>query len=347
VDLSIFFAGTGGSTPSARRGLPATLLRRGAEKLLFDCGEGTQRQLVRSVGLVDLDSVFITHFHADHWLGLPGMLKSFALREREQPLTVFGPPGISKLMDAVQFIYGRLPYELSVVEIEPAQSVERPGYRVTAIAVSHRRATALGYVFVEDSRPGHIDVKMAEQLGIRPGPDLGRLQRGQAVGEIHPEQVMGPAREGRKVVISGDTAPCQTLAIAAHQADLLIHEATFSSEDLERARKTEHSTAVQAATLAKEAEARMLALVHISARYPGAELKRQACAVFPDTHVARDFDTIEIPFPERGRAQLITWSSRREAKRRMDSPPQAGGEDAALGGSGQSAAVDSSIVAQH
>src|SRR5580693_2780535 len=139
MDLSLFFAGTGGSVPSARRGLPAVLVRRGGDRLLFDCGEGTQRQLMRSVGLADVGCVFITHFHADHWLGLPGMLKSFALRERDQPLSVYGPPGLNALMGAMRIVYGRrLPYELSIVELEPAQTAIHEGYLIAAVPVRHR-----------------------------------------------------------------------------------------------------------------------------------------------------------------------------------------------------------------
>jgi ribonuclease Z len=311
MDLSLFFAGTGGSVPSARRGLPALLLRRGADRLLFDCGEGTQRQLVRSVGLADLDSVFITHFHADHWLGLPGMLKSFALREREQPLAVYGPRGLRELMDAMRFIYGRLPYRLTVTELEPAQGVRRDGYSITAVPVRHRSAVAFGYAIVEDPRPGHLDAKLAEQLGVTPGPDFGRLARGETVAGVRSEQVMGPARQGRKLVISGDTVPCETLAVAAHEADLLVHEATFAEEESERAQQTGHSTARQAAELAHDAQARMLALTHVSSRYPGGDLREQARAVFAATEAPRDFDTIEVPFPEKGTPQLIRWSERR------------------------------------
>jgi ribonuclease Z len=315
MDLSVFFAGTGGSVPGPRRGLPAILIRRGADRLLFDCGEGTQRQLVRSVGLADLDSVFITHFHADHWLGLPGMLKSFALREREQPLTVYGPPGLKELMAQSQFIYGRLPYELSVVELQPAEAVERAGYRVAAVPVQHhRRGQAFGYVLVEDARPGHLDPELAARLGVTPGPDFGRLQRGETVNGVAPEQVMGETREGRKVVISGDTAPCEALRIAAHQADVLVHEATFTDQDLERARETGHSTARQAAEVAREAQVRMLALVHLSTRHSAADCKAEARAVFAGAQVPRDFDTIEVPFPERGAAQLVRWSERVRAE---------------------------------
>jgi ribonuclease Z len=313
MDLSLFFAGTAGSVPSARRGLPALLVRRGGERLLFDCGEGTQRQLVRSTGLADLDSVFVTHFHADHWLGLPGMLKSFALRERAAPLSVYGPPGLNALMGAMRIVYGqRLPYELSIVELEPAQTVLREGYLIAAVPVRHRGDASFGYALVEEPRPGHLDAELAARLGVRPGPDFGRLQRGETVAGVTPDQVMGAQREGRKVVISGDTAaPCEALAVAAHEADVLVHEATFAEEERERARQTAHSTARQAAELAREAEVRMLALTHISSRYAGEELREEAQAVFAATEVPRDFDTIEVPFPERGAPRLVRWSERR------------------------------------
>lgn len=313
MDLSLFFAGTGGSVPSARRGLPAALLRRGADHILFDCGEGTQRQLVRSVGLADIDSVFVTHFHADHWLGLPGMLKSFALREREQPLAVYGPAGLRDLMEAVRFIYGKLPYKLTVAELEPGQSVRRDGYAITALPVRHRGAQAYGYAVVEDARPGHLDPQLAERLGVTPGPDFGRLTRGETINGVKPEQVMGPAREGRKIVISGDTLPCEAVALAAHEADLLVHEATFAEEEAERAGQTGHSTARQAAELARDARVRMLALTHVSTRYAGGDLRDQARAVFPNTEAPRDLDTIDVPFPEKGPARLIRWPDRRAA----------------------------------
>ncbi len=311
MDLSLFFAGTAGSVPSARRGLPAILVRRGGDRLLFDCGEGTQRQLLRSVGLADLDSVFITHFHADHWLGLPGMLKSFALRERSEPLTVYGPRGLKELMGVMRIVYGRLPYGLDVVELEPAETVAREGYLIAAIPVNHKGEASFGYALVEEPRPGHLDPALAEQLGVSPGPDFGRLQRGETVAGVKPEQVMGPTREGRKVVFSGDTAPCEMLAVAAHEADVLVHEATFLEEEAERARLTRHSTARQAAELAREADVRLLALTHVSSRYAGGELRDEARAVFAATEAVRDFDTIEVPFPERGQATLLRWSERR------------------------------------
>src|SRR5215218_10873686 len=204
MDLDLVFLGTAGSAPTAQRGMPALLVRRGGERLLFDCGEGTQRQLLRSVGLADLDEVFLTHYHADHWLGLPGLLKTFDLRDRDRPLTVHGPIGLRALLDAVARAYGRLGYELRLRELEPWEEVERDGYRIATFPV-HHRAPALGYAVVEDMRPGRFDPELAERLGVRPGPDFGRLQRGEQVGGVHPEQVVGPARRGRKVVLSGDT----------------------------------------------------------------------------------------------------------------------------------------------
>jgi ribonuclease Z len=326
MDLSLFFVGTGGSVPSPRRGLPSLLVRRGGDRLLFDCGEGTQRQLVRSVGLTDVDCVFITHFHADHWLGLPGMLKSFALRERDQPLTVYGPRGLKELMGELRVVYGRMPYELSFVELEPAQTVDRDGYAITAIPVRHRGEACFGYALVEEPRPGQLDAQLAEQLGVRPGPDFGRLQRGETVNGVEPAQVMGATREGRKLVLSGDTAPCEALALAAHQADVLVHEATFAQEEAERARQTAHSTAPQAARLASDARVRMLALTHLSNRYAGRELREQARAVFPTTEVPRDFDTIEVPFPERGAAELIRWSERQARERTSEAAKAAAPE---------------------
>lgn len=310
MDLSLFFVGTGGSTPGARRGLPATLIRRGGEHILIDCGEGTQRQLVRSVGLSDLDAIFITHFHADHWLGLPGMLKSFALRERESPLAVYGPPGLRELMRAISFIYGKLPYQLSIVELQPMQPLPFDGYTIAGFPVRHRTAVAYGYALIEDDRPGHLDAAEAQRLGVTPGPDFGRLQRGETVAGVRPEQVMGPRRQGRKIVTSGDTAPCETTKIAAHRADVLVHEATFLQQDAARAKQTLHSTAAEAAKIAVEAEVGMLAITHISGRYAGRELRQEARGVFAATEAPRDFDTIEVPFPERGAPKLLRWRSR-------------------------------------
>jgi ribonuclease Z len=306
MELDVFFAGTAGSVPTARRGLPALLVRRGGDRLLFDCGEGTQRQLVRSIGLPELDDVFITHYHVDHWLGLPGMLKTFDLRGRERPLRVYGPPGLQDVMRLLRPVYGKLGYELRLVELAPGEEVVRDGYRVAAFPVEHR-VSAYGYALWEDERPGRFDADLAESLGVRPGPDFGRLQDGETVDGVSSEQVLGPPRPGRKVVVSGDTAPCESLALAAHGADLLVHEATFAEEETERARQTSHSTAVQAATLARDQDVRLLALTHLSTRYGGREVRDEARAVFPKTVVPHDFDAVELPFPERGEPTLVRW----------------------------------------
>ena len=309
MDLSVFFAGTAGSIPTARRGLPAVLVRRGGDRVLFDCGEGTQRQLVSSVGLMDLTEVFLTHFHADHWLGLPGLLKTFDLRGREQPLVIHGPRGLRELLALALRAAGRVRFALELIELEPGDVLNRDGYKIAPVPVNHR-GPAFGYVLFEDRRPGAFDPQTAIALGLTPGPEFGRLQRGQTIRGVTPEQVMGAPRPGRKLVISGDTMPCEALRIAAHGADLLVHEATFAEEETERAAETGHSTAAQAATIAREADVKMLALMHFSTRYPVALLRDEARAIFRQTVLPRDFDTIEIPFAERGAPELVRWESR-------------------------------------
>ncbi|MGH2891580.1 MAG: ribonuclease Z [Solirubrobacteraceae bacterium] len=309
MDLSIFFAGTAGSVPTARRGLPAILLARGGERILFDCGEGTQRQLVASVGLADVDQVFITHFHADHWLGLPGMLKTFDLRGRERPLTIHGPAGLRNLLTLALRMAGKVGYELDAVELSGGDVLARDGYRIVPVPVEHRGA-AFGYVVFEDERPGEFDPKAAVSLGLEPGPEFGRVQRGETIRGVSPGQVMGPPRPGRKLVLSGDTRPCEALRVAAHGADVLVHEATFADEERERAAEIGHSTAIEAATLARDAQVGMLALNHISTRYPPSRLRDEARSVFGATVVPRDFDTIEIPLAERGQPALVRWDER-------------------------------------
>jgi ribonuclease Z len=304
MDLSLFFAGTAGSVPTARRGLPALLLRAGGDQLLFDCGEGTQQQLLRSVGLPELDAVFITHFHLDHWLGLLGMMKTFDLRGRERPLTIYGPPGLQALMASMKPAYGRVSYPLALEELDPHEEVRFGGYIVSPFPVEHR-VRAYGYAFVEDDRPGRFDAAEAERLGVQPGPDFGRLQNGETVNGVGPDQVMGEPRRGRRIVISGDTGPCQATEVFAHEADLLVHEATFMSDESARARDTGHSTARQAAEVAAAAQVKLLALTHLSTRYFPRDLRDEAREFFPDTLVPRDFDTIAVPFPERGEPQLV------------------------------------------
>jgi ribonuclease Z len=309
MEFSVFFAGTGGSVPTQRRGLPALLIRRGGDRILVDCGEGTQRQLLRSIGLTDVDEIFITHLHADHWLGLPGMLKTFDMRGRETPLYLHGPRGLKDLVEGIMRYAGATNYDLFVVELEDSEVLERDGYEIESVAVSHR-GPALAYVFHEYDRPGVFDPDKAREAGLTEGPDFGRVQRGETVNGVSSDQVMGPTRPGRKLTISGDTRPCDALRQAAHKSDVLIHEATFAIEEAERAHQTGHSTASQAAGVATTAEVKLLALNHLSIRYPVSVLRDEAREIFPNTVLPRDFDTIEIPYTERGEPKLVRWSER-------------------------------------
>jgi ribonuclease Z len=315
VDLDVIFLGTAGSMPTARRAPSATLVRRGGERLLFDCAEGTQRQLLRSdVGLVDLQEIFLTHFHADHVLGLPGMLKSFALRGRELPLTLYGPRGLDELLQTLRRIFGRLTFEVAVVELAAGAALPRDGYELRTFPVLHGRE-GIGYALVEAERPGRFDVAMADALGIPFGRERGALQAGEAVTladgrVVDPGEVLGPARPGRKLVLTGDTAPTDDVVEAALGADLLVHEATFCEDEAERARETNHSTALEAARVARDAGVRLLALTHLSSRYGGGDVEREARTVFPETVVPRDFDLIELPFRERGVPELVKSGAR-------------------------------------
>ena len=315
MDLDVVFLGTAGSMPTARRAPSATLVRRGGERLLVDCGEGTQRQLLRSdLGLVDLQEIFLTHFHADHFLGLPGMLKTFALRGRELPLTLYGPRGLEQLLQQLRRVFGRLTFEVDIVELSRDAVLARDGYELRTFPARHGR-DAVGYALVEDARPGRFDVVTADALGVPAGRERGALQRGEPVAladgrVITPEQVLGEPRPGRKVVLTGDTAPSDLVVDAAYGADLLVHEATFCEDEAARAQETEHSTALEAARVARDSEVRLLALTHSSSRYSGGDLEREARTVFPDTVVPRDFDLIEVPFPERGSPELVKRGAR-------------------------------------
>ena len=291
------------------------MLRRGGERFLLDCGEGTQRQLLRSgIGLVELREVLLTHYHADHYLGLPGMLKTFALRGRELPLTIYGPPGLRELLESLRRIFGRLTFPLELVEVRPGDSLDRGDYRIETFAVDHG-VSAVGYALVEDTRPGRFDVEAARALGVPEGPLWGRLQAGESVdvagSTVAPDQVLGPPRPSRKVVVSGDTRPARSVLEAANEADLLVHEATFGVEERDRAQETGHTSAVDAAELARVAGVRLLALTHLSNRYFGGEILREARQAVEDaggeTHVVvpRDFDIIEVRFAERGGPQLV------------------------------------------
>jgi ribonuclease Z len=304
--------------PTVQRAPASVLIRRGGDRILIDCGEGTQRQLLRSVGLPDVEHVFLTHFHADHFLGLPGMMKTFALRGRDVPLTIYGPRGLRALMSDLRRIYGKLTYEVRLGELEPSEAVELDGYRIGAYAVQHG-TEALGYALVEDERPGRFDPARAAELGVEPGPQFGLLQRGEPVAAggrtVQPDEVMGESRPGRKVVVTGDTEPCESTIVIAHRAELLVHDGTFAEEELDRARQTGHSTARQAAEVARAAEVSLLALTHLSSRYFAPVIEEEARATFEPTLVPRDFDVIEVPYRERGEPVAMSLKEHRERTR--------------------------------
>jgi ribonuclease Z len=315
VDLDVVFLGTSGATPTARRAPAATLVRRGGDRLLVDCAEGTQRQLLRcDVGLLELREIFLTHYHADHYLGLPGLLKTYSLRGRELPLTLYGPRGLKELLSVLKRVFGRLTYPLETVELEPGVALAREGYALETFAV-HHGVSAVGYSLVEAARPGRFDVDAAIRLGVPDGAPRGVLQRGEPVSlgdgtVVMPEQVLGPPRPGRKLVLTGDTAPAASVVEAAAGADVLVHEATFLADERERARETLHSTAGEAALVAREAGVRMLALTHLSTRYFGHDVVEEARELFPETVVPRDFDVVAIPFPERAGPELVRSGAR-------------------------------------
>jgi ribonuclease Z len=313
MDLEVTFLGTGASAPSALRSTAAVLIARGGDRLLFDCGEGTQRQMQKSLGLIQVDQLYLTHYHGDHVLGLPGLLKTYDLTDREAPLRVYGPPGLKELFAILRPLLGRLRYPLELNELKPGERVEQDEYVVESFEAAHN-VRASGWALVEDSRPGRFDPAAAKALGVREGPDFARLQRGEEVpgtdGPVRPDQVMGETRDGRIVVVTGDTAPSPRTVAAAADADLLIHDASFMEEDAQRAAETGHSTVGQAAAVAMEAHVKLLALVHISARYHVGKVLEEAREVCPKCVAPRDFDQIVVPLPEKGPPRLLPNGAR-------------------------------------
>lgn len=317
MDLAVTFLGTGGSVPSARRSTAAVLVGRGGERLLFDCGEGTQRQMQRSLGLVQVDEIYLTHFHADHVLGIPGLLKTYDLTDRRVPLKIYGPPGLSELFQVFSPLVGRLKFTLDLIELGNDDPVPHDGYEVRPFEAAHS-GRALGYALVEEERPGRFDPAAAAAAGVPEGPAYAALQRGESVegkaGTVTPDRVMGPSRAGRTIVLTGDTAPSPATVSAAADADLLIHDASFAEEEVQRAAETGHSTVGQAAAVAAEAHVKLLALVHISSRYHVGKVIEEAREVFEPTVAPRDFDVIELPFPERGEPHLAPNGARETRK---------------------------------
>ena len=272
--------------------------------MLFDCGEGTQRQMMRYATGFAIDDIFFTHLHADHFLGLTGLLRTMGLQGRTEAMRLWSPPGGERILhEAVNLGVERVPFGVEVRELRPGESVPREGYDIVTFAARHG-GPSLGFALIEHDRLGRFDPVRAKALGVPEGPLFGELHRGESVTvegrEIAAHEVVGPPRPGRRVVYTGDTRPCpETIRIAA-AADLLIHDATFCDEEIDRARKTGHSTAREAATVARKAGVARLVLTHLSARYADdpRPLEKEARSVFRSAVVAYDGLQIEVPFPE-------------------------------------------------
>ncbi len=298
--MKVVFLGTGGSWPTKYRNVMSVAMQFGSEVILFDCGEGTQRQMMRSnLSFMKIRRIFISHFHADHFLGLPGLFQTMNLNDRTEELHIYGPKGISLLVKELTHLgYFKPKYSIIAHDLEPGEVVEGEGYTVKAVEVCHN-VPAYGYVFRENDRPGKFNKPRALELGIPEGPLFRRLQQGQSVevdGKVFtPDMVLGPPRKGIKISYSGDTAPCPSFEEASRGADLMIHEATGDYSLKQKTDEYGHSTAKEAAELAKRANVLKLALVHTSPRYEEPDIiLEEAKAVFPDTIVPWDLDEIEV-----------------------------------------------------
>ena len=304
--LRLTFLGTSAAAPTLHRNVSGMTVKADSDLLLFDCGEGSQRQMIRFGTGFTVDAAFFTHFHADHYLGIIGFLRTLGMGGRTETMHLYGPTPAKKLLDvAVHLGVERLAFPIEIHELKGGEVLQRKGYSIRPVRVDHR-VNALGYVLEEDLRAGRFDLQAAKKLGVTPGPDFGRLQKGETVKavdgtEVKPEQVMGASRAGRKLVISGDTRPCAALIEASAGADLLVHESTFSDDEQERALETRHSTAREAGKVATAAKARRLVLTHLSSRHdvdfkPLLEQARQEFS--GPCEVAFDGLTIEMPVRE-------------------------------------------------
>ncbi|MBZ4422922.1 ribonuclease Z [Myxococcus sp. RHSTA-1-4] len=301
--LRLTFLGTSAAQPTLHRNLSGLAVKADADLLLFDCGEGSQRQMVRFGTGFTVDAVFFTHFHADHYLGIIGFLRTLGMMGRTEPMRLYGPPPAKRLLhQAVHLGLESLAFPVEIIEVKDGDVMRRDGYSIHAVGVDHR-INALAYALVEDERPGRFNLEKARALGVPEGPSFGKLQKGEAVTladgrVVRPEDVLGAARPGRRLVISGDTRPCASVVRAAKDADLLVHESTFSDDEQERALETRHSTAREAGRVAREAGARRLVLTHLSSRHDTdpARLLAQAREEFKGpVEVAFDGFTVELP----------------------------------------------------
>lgn len=302
--LRVTFLGTAASRPTVGRNVSAVVVNREGELMLFDCGEGTQRQMMRYGTGFAIDDIFVTHMHADHFLGIIGLLRTMGLQGRETEIRLWGPPGCEPILEAaVNLGVERVPFPVAIRELSPGDVVRRDDYDIRTFRTSHG-TSSIGYALVEHARLGRFHPERARELGVPHGPLFGKLHRGEPIDVdgrvIRPEDVVGPPRPGRSVVYTGDTRPTRDIAEAAQGADLLIHDATFSDEEADRARATRHSTAREAAQLAQRAGVRRLVLTHISARYAEdpRQLEREARAMFPASIAAYDGLELEVPFAD-------------------------------------------------
>jgi ribonuclease Z len=303
--LSVTFLGTGAATPTVDRNVAALSVQREGEMILFDCGEGTQRQMMRYGVGFSFAEVFFTHYHADHMLGITGLLRTMGLQDRTAPVRLYGPRGASRILNvAVNLGVERNRFPIEIVELQAGDRLSRGDYDIVVFETDHR-ADTVGYALAEHVRLGRFNPDLAREMGIPEGPLWGRLHKGETVTledgrTVAPADLVGAPRQGRTLVYTGDTRPSLAVMEAARGADLLVHEATFGGDEAERARETGHSTAAEAARVAADAGVRRLVLTHISPRYgrDATELLAEARAVFPDTVIAKDGLTIEVPFAD-------------------------------------------------
>lgn len=307
MPLLVRFLGTAAARPTVERGVSSIAVIREGETLLFDCGEGTQRQMMRYGVSFALADIFFTHTHGDHILGLTGLLRTLQLQGHTEPIRIWGPAGAARTLRQCISLGGeKLSFPVNVTELAADHAIDRGDYEIRTFAVDHHGgSTSLGYAIVEKDRLGRFDPDVARAMGIPEGPLWGRIHRGETITlddghVVEPAQLVGERRRGRRIVLTGDTRPCESVVAAARDADLLVHEATFADEEAVRAVETGHSTAREAAQVALAAGARRLVLTHISARYSrdAHELEREARFVFPKTTVAKDGLEIELPLTE-------------------------------------------------